>query len=206
MHLKWLSSSALSYVILVSTRSLLSSVLLLTGIRNSNRQCLFRGSLTLLQPRAHIAPMRQVRCSPISSPRVATILFSLNGEAALFIAYALHRTKLPPSVCGPHPPSMTQGAFSHRTGIIGPSSLRIRIHVGQQGHLRRCMFDPILSRMPSIAQNYPPRFVALILLQRLKVHFPIARGSSGHRLFVSAFMLASKVICDDACSNKFTHF
>ncbi|KAG2069647.1 hypothetical protein BDR04DRAFT_1232124 [Suillus decipiens] len=35
-------------------------------------------------------------------------------------------------------------------------------------------------------------FAALVLLQRLKARFPTARGSSGHRLFVSAFMLASK--------------
>jgi hypothetical protein len=36
----------------------------------------------------------------------------------------------------------------------------------------------------------------------LKVHFPIAQGFSGYKLFVSAFMLAfSKVICDDTYSN-----
>jgi hypothetical protein len=40
------------------------------------------------------------------------------------------------------------------------------------------------------------------LLQRLKARFPTARGSSGHRLFISAFMIASKVICDDTYSNK----
>ncbi|GAW00550.1 alternative cyclin pcl12 [Lentinula edodes] len=38
--------------------------------------------------------------------------------------------------------------------------------------------------------------------QRLKARFPTARGSSGHRLFISAFMIASKVICDDTYSNK----
>lgn len=62
----------------------------------------------------------------------------------LFIAYALHRTKLHPSVV----------------------------------------------------------FAALVLLQRLKARFPTARGSSGHRLFISAYMIASKVICDDTYSNK----
>jgi hypothetical protein len=45
-------------------------------------------------------------------------------------------------------------------------------------------------------------FLALYLLQRLKAHFPAAKGSSGHRLFISAFMLASKIICDDPYSNK----
>ena len=45
-------------------------------------------------------------------------------------------------------------------------------------------------------------FASLVLLQRLKARFPTARGLSGHRLFVSAFMLASKVICDDTYSNK----
>jgi hypothetical protein len=45
-------------------------------------------------------------------------------------------------------------------------------------------------------------FAALYLLQRLKTRFIAARGSSGHRLFISAFMIASKVICDDTYSNK----
>jgi len=45
-------------------------------------------------------------------------------------------------------------------------------------------------------------FTALFLLQRLKTRFPAARGSSGHRLFISAFMIASKVVCDDMYSNK----
>lgn len=46
-------------------------------------------------------------------------------------------------------------------------------------------------------------FAALYLLQCLKVRFPATRGSSGHRLFISAFMIASKVIqCDDTHSNK----
>ncbi|KLO10907.1 hypothetical protein SCHPADRAFT_798277, partial [Schizopora paradoxa] len=45
-------------------------------------------------------------------------------------------------------------------------------------------------------------YTALALLHRLKTRFPHARGSSGHRLFLSAFMLASKVVCDDMYSNK----
>ncbi|PWN47214.1 hypothetical protein IE53DRAFT_261704 [Violaceomyces palustris] len=43
---------------------------------------------------------------------------------------------------------------------------------------------------------------ALFLLKRLKCRFPAARGSSGHRLFISALMLASKSSCDDTYSNK----
>ncbi|KAF8314905.1 hypothetical protein DL93DRAFT_2079503 [Clavulina sp. PMI_390] len=45
-------------------------------------------------------------------------------------------------------------------------------------------------------------FASCYLLQRLKDRFPQARGSSGHRLFISAFMIASKVVCDDTYSNK----
>ncbi|KAJ8595577.1 hypothetical protein M405DRAFT_329185 [Rhizopogon salebrosus TDB-379] len=44
---------------------------------------------------------------------------------------------------------------------------------------------------------------APILLQRLTAYFPTTRGSSGRRLIVSTFMLASKAICDDAYSNKY---
>lgn len=53
------------------------------------------------------------------------------------------------------------------------------------------------TRLPSVVT-----FAALLLLQRLKTRFPAARGSSGHRLFISAFMIASKVICDDTYSNQ----
>ena len=44
--------------------------------------------------------------------------------------------------------------------------------------------------------------VALVLLQYLKARLPTARGSSGHHLFLSAFMIASKVMCGDTYSNK----
>lgn len=45
-------------------------------------------------------------------------------------------------------------------------------------------------------------YASLFLLQRLKKRFPAAKGSSGHRLFISAFIVSSKVICDDTYSNK----
>jgi hypothetical protein len=45
-------------------------------------------------------------------------------------------------------------------------------------------------------------FATLYLLQHLKAHFLTAKGSSEHPLFISAFMLASKIICDDTYSNK----
>jgi hypothetical protein len=45
-----------------------------------------------------------------------------------------------------------------------------------------------------------PTFAAPYLLQRLKAHFP--KESSGDGLFISAFMLASKIVCDDTYFNK----
>ncbi|KAG1789235.1 hypothetical protein EV424DRAFT_1624410 [Suillus variegatus] len=51
----------------------------------------------------------------------------------------------------------------------------------------------------STRPEYPP---SSSNSQLLKARFPTAWGSSGHRLFVSAFMLASKVICDNTYSNK----
>ncbi|RSH95826.1 hypothetical protein EHS25_000919 [Saitozyma podzolica] len=53
------------------------------------------------------------------------------------------------------------------------------------------------TRLPSIVT-----FAALLLLQRLKIRIPTVRGSSGHRLFISAFMIASKVLCDETYSNQ----
>ncbi|KLO05488.1 hypothetical protein SCHPADRAFT_808302, partial [Schizopora paradoxa] len=45
-------------------------------------------------------------------------------------------------------------------------------------------------------------YTALALLHCLKMRFAHAPGSSGHQLFLSAFMLASKVVCNDTYSNK----
>ncbi|KAK6984737.1 hypothetical protein R3P38DRAFT_3332783 [Favolaschia claudopus] len=50
-----------------------------------------------------------------------------------------------------------------------------------------------------VHSNVP--YVALVLLQRLKGRFPQARGSSGHRLFLSTLMIASKMVCDASFSN-----
>ena len=44
-------------------------------------------------------------------------------------------------------------------------------------------------------------FTAFYLLQCSKAWFPMAKGSSGHQLFISAFIL-SKIICDNTYSNK----
>ena len=45
-------------------------------------------------------------------------------------------------------------------------------------------------------------FAALYPLQCLKVHFPPAKESLGHRLFISMFMPTSKLICDNMHSSK----
>jgi hypothetical protein len=41
---------------------------------------------------------------------------------------------------------------------------------------------------------------ALLLLERLKLCYPSARGNSGHTLFISALLVASGVLCDDTYS------
>ena len=75
-------------------------------------------------------------------------------------------------------------------------------------HLFACPVLPpsLMSSMSSFHTGYalhrtrlhPSLIFAALVLKRLKAHFPTARGSSGRRLFGSTFMLASKVICDDA--------
>ncbi|KAJ7840690.1 hypothetical protein B0H14DRAFT_2360518, partial [Mycena olivaceomarginata] len=45
-----------------------------------------------------------------------------------------------------------------------------------------------------------PYFIAYAL-HRTKLHWSM-RGSCGHRLFISPFMIVSKVTCDDTYSNK----
>jgi hypothetical protein len=59
---------------------------------------------------------------------------------------------------------------------------------------------PTLSTTPiSHRRTHPASCIALaalFLLHRLN-HFPAARGSSSHSLFISAFMITSKVVCDE---------
>jgi len=90
--------------------------------------------------------MRQIHHPPLRLPRVAPVLFWLDVEAALFDRVRSPSDETTPlgHVCGPCPSSTTQGSFPHRTGIIRPSSLRIRVHVGQQGHLRLYLFEQIV--------------------------------------------------------------
>lgn len=45
-------------------------------------------------------------------------------------------------------------------------------------------------------------YAALLLLQRLKARFPAARASCGHRLFLSAFIIASKLCGDETYSTR----
>ncbi|CDZ97829.1 Cyclin [Phaffia rhodozyma] len=44
--------------------------------------------------------------------------------------------------------------------------------------------------------------IALLFLYRLKKRYPSARGSSGQRLWLSSYMLAAKMVCDDTYSNQ----
>ncbi|KAI1791235.1 hypothetical protein LXA43DRAFT_1142920 [Ganoderma leucocontextum] len=45
-------------------------------------------------------------------------------------------------------------------------------------------------------------FAALYLLQRLRTRCPGSNGASGHRVFITVFMVASKVVLDGTYSNK----
>jgi len=97
--------------------------------------------------------MCQIRHSPLRLPRVAAVEFWLDSEAALFYRVRPPSDETTPigHVCGPCPPSKTEGSFSHRTtGTIGPPSLRIRVHVGQQDHLQRYLLKQ---------RSRPPRFL-----------------------------------------------
>ncbi|KAJ7739519.1 hypothetical protein B0H16DRAFT_1235762, partial [Mycena metata] len=48
-------------------------------------------------------------------------------------------------------------------------------------------------------------FVALQLILRLRQRFPTDKGISGHRLFITAYMVSSKLLCDDCYPNKSWH-
>jgi len=104
--------------------------------RNLNWQRLFRGNLTILTPSMATSTYRVVThlfAFPVLPPSL------MNSMSSFHTGYALHRTRLHPSL-----------------------------------------------------------IFAVLGLKRLKACFPTAQGSSGCCLFGSTFMLASKVICDNA--------
>jgi len=120
----------------------------------------------------HRRPSKATRATPTSHPMVADPYYGHEETAKICARFVTHLFACPEHVATtssqPAPPLPLFIAYAlHRT----------RLH-------------------SSVT------FAALYLLQRLKARFPAARGSSGHRLFISAFMLASKVICDDTYSNK----
>ncbi|KAF7324794.1 Alternative cyclin Pcl12 [Mycena kentingensis (nom. inval.)] len=94
--------------------------------------------------------------------------------------------------CPPFPPQST-----HSQVRIPPPSLRVALTT-----LEAKLPYFIAYALHRTKLHQAVTYAALVLLQRLKARFPTARGSSGHRLFISAFMIASKVICDDTYSNK----
>ncbi|KAI6016306.1 hypothetical protein PISMIDRAFT_99108, partial [Pisolithus microcarpus 441] len=64
-------------------------------------------------------------------------------------------------------------------------------------------FSKVYCLSPHCMKLHPSvTFTTLIFPQRLKAQFPTTCGSSSHCLFIPAFMLTSKVICNDMCSNK----
>ncbi|TFK61063.1 hypothetical protein BDN72DRAFT_937289 [Pluteus cervinus] len=84
-------------------------------------------------------------------------------------------------------------------------------------HHRHDLFDgqeALLRISAKNAQTQLPYFIAYALHRTklneavtyaaltLKAHFPTAKGLPGHRLFISAIMIASKVLCNDTYSNK----
>ncbi|KAF8484103.1 hypothetical protein JB92DRAFT_1629761 [Gautieria morchelliformis] len=124
-----------------------------------------------------------------------------------------HRAQEPPPVVLPGPrPCPTPGP------LLRPRRHRPPLPTLHPGALRLSQPPPPSSASPSTPTPTLAHFVAyalhrtrlhpsvtftaLFLLSRLKSRFPAARGSSGHRLFISAFMIASKVVCDDTYSNK----
>ena len=72
---------------------------------------------------------------------------------------------------------LAEGALPRPRGVIRPPTVHIRIHVGQRRP------PPPQGDHRAIAYSYPRSCW-------LRVPFPGPGGSSGHRLFVSAFMLA----------------
>ena len=159
---------------------ILSSMLLLTRIRSP-----------------HPCSLSQGCCHPRLAPWSSPVLYRICPPPDKTTPFSyLH---------GSRPPSMSEGVFRYSI-IYTPSNTHqkpssptcllaqsccILIWLHSQALI---LYHIALHRM-KLHPSVP--FAALVLLQRLKVRFLTARGSSGHRPFISAFILASEVIYHD---------
>ena len=92
--------------------------------------------------------------------------------------------------------------------MFGCAESEIQFDPNNHACSARALASPTLAHFVVRAMSvtgYPPRisFLAVFLLCRLKQTFPYTQGRCGRRLFLSAFMIAGKVICGDTYSNKF---
>ena len=112
-------------------------------------------------------------------------------------------------------------------GLPGAPSRRLPTSSMVMRALRRCVPDSSPSSPPALTPplqlhsrrllpvsptSWPMRSTELACMlrllsarstsSRLKNRFPAACGSSGHCLYISAFMIPSKAICDDTYSNR----
>ena len=87
----------------------------------------------LIQPQAHIAPMCQVRHSPIHLPRIAAIIIWLNGWAFILLRMPSTAWAYTPQLPFQHSFSFdVWRCVSHHVGqIVGSSPVHIHVHVGQ---------------------------------------------------------------------------
>jgi hypothetical protein len=98
--------------------------------------------------------------------------------------------------------------YAIRTMMLSPNQIASLFHCKDIPPASASMDPtPTLAHFVAYAlhrTHYSPNvaFAALLLRRRLKTRFPAARGSFGHRLFITSFMIASKVFADDTYSNQ----
>lgn len=66
----------------------------------------------------------------------------------------------------------------------------------------RALYPFISSALHRAKPDSSVVFAAIFLLRRLRTRYPSSKNWSRHRLFMSALMIASKVMCDNTYSNK----
>lgn len=135
-------------------------------------------------------------------PSTALYITSTREAALNHEAHTLLNQPIPSAI--PRPPSTRDPFYGHEplSRLCGryithlfecpkyPPSSRVTLPLFIAYALHRTKLDP------SVA------YAALVLITRLKCRYPSSRGISGHRLFLVAFMLAAKQMCDDTYSNK----
>jgi len=159
-----------------------------------------------MSPEARHGSMRDTKITNTTSDPFATILAAVSSASCSNFTVNPYPNTTPPTV---HDPYYGQEHLAKLAARFITHLFPCSDYPPPSSHFQARLPHFIAYALYRTKLPATVTFAALVLLQRLNACFhrrkrriPFAWASSGYRLFISAYMLASKVMCDDTYSNK----